>query len=270
MDSQGRGRSVQLIFNMRNTQLAAVFFVSFPCMAQEVPAPHESLPGAPTIYAHHVHLEGSAFPEKQWDLIRAMRTTCAEGMKKPVQLPPPNAVLMKLVADEYYTETHFISFKKTTTTFINAKCELDSKTSEEIEVKHPFGVCQLNPAKKSAVGQCRNDYYGKPRPSKTPNNIQSFGVDKEWGCNKHQWSLGHLHQSVCVQATKEPWRSLTVRGSGELSGLWLSNKIQQMAHEETTSIDIKATKVEKNIQVSRSMLNLAVAQGFSIVEVGPR
>lgn len=254
---------------MPTRRFFALLFAPIVCVAQEGAAPHESFRGPSGVTAHRVRLEGSAFPEQQWAAIRATQTTCVEKMNTPVQLPPPGTALLKVVSDEYYTETHFIDFKKTTSTFINAQCELDSKTTESIEVKHAFGNCQLNPRKKTAIGQCAKSYPGAPVPTteKGSGNRRSLGMDREQSCVRYQWELGRLQQTVCIQAADEPWRSLIVRGQADLAGLWLSNRIQQTAPALTTSIDLKATKVEKNIKVSQELLDIAGSQGYKIVEI---
>jgi hypothetical protein len=251
----------------------ALPFTSLACLAQQPPAPHGSFPGANSVAAHHVRLEGSERPEFYWSVIREAQSLCREGLRIPVELPPPDTILVRLTSDVYYTETHLIEFEAKTKTFINGQCRLEVETQEAIKVTHPFGVCNLDPARRRARGQCAARYAGRPLRANNPAvmgqaGLRQLGTDPRLSCHQYQWDVFDNQSTVCIQTTTESWRSLSARGSGAFEGLWVAHRIQNTAASGETMFESRATSVERNIRVSRDLLDIAGTQGYEIREVG--
>jgi hypothetical protein len=258
---------------MRPVSLSGLLLLSGVCSAQQPPSPHDAFPGAHRVVAHHVRLEGSGRPDFFWDGIREMQTKCRDGLRIPVELPPPETVLLRVTSDVYYTDTHLIEFKRSTTTFINTQCRLEERTQELIKVTHPFGVCNLDPAKKRARGQCAGSYAGRPTRTNIAvvagqAGIRQVGTDQALQCNQYEWSVHGTYATACIQTTAESWRSLSAQGSGAFEGLWVANSTRFGSASGEINFTARATKVEKNIRVSRDLLNIAEIQGYEISEVG--
>lgn len=255
---------------MQSWRTLFLLALSGAAAAQADAPPHEAIHGA-SVPAHHVRLEGSAFPDQAWNLARHMQRQCAEKMGKPVSLPPPDTVLQKVVEDVYYTETHLITFKKSTTTAVTTQCELGIKTIETIDIQHPHGHCKIKPANKTAIGQCANHYTGSAvTTAKSKGQTKVLGFDAQAGCNRMQFDVARTQSTICTQSTKENWPSLQYRGTGEFAGLRLAHKIVKLPEADVVLWESKAVQVEKNIQIGRDMLNLASSRGYKIVEVGGR
>lgn len=258
---------------MRAISLSALLLFAGACSAQQLPAPHASFPGANHVAAHHVRLEGSGRPDFHWNAIREMQTRCRDGLRIPVELPPPDTVLVRVTSDVYYTETHLIEFETTTVTSINIQCRLEVKTQELIKVTHPFGVCKLDPAKKKARGQCAGSYAGRPARSNTAvvveqASVRQVGTDQALRCNQYAWNVFNIQATACIQTTAETWRSLSAQGAGVFEGLWLAKSTRIGSEPGEINLTTRATRVEKNIRVSRDLLNIAETQGYEIREIG--
>lgn len=259
---------------MRPISFSALLFFSAACSAQQPPSPHDGFPGVNRVAAHHVRLEGSGRPDFHWNAIREMQTRCRDGLRIPVELPPPDTVLMRVTSDVYYTETHLIEFETRTNTFINTQCRLEVKAQESIKVTHPFGVCNLDPANRRARGQCAGSYAGRPARSNTvvvagQAGVRQVGTDQALRCNQYEWNaLDNIQSTACIQTTAEPWRSLSAQGAGAFEGLWLAKSTRIGSEPGEINFTTRATRVEKNIRVSRDLLNIAETQGYEIREVG--
>lgn len=219
----------------------ALPFTSLACLAQQPPAPHDSFPGANRVAAHHVRLEGSERPEFYWSVIRETQSLCREGLRIQVELPPPDTILMRLTSDVYYTETHLIEFEAKTKTFIN--------------------------------GQCAASDAGRPRRADIPAvmgqaGLSQLGIDGALGCTQYQWNAFDHQLTVCIQTATESWRSHSARGAGAFEGLWVARRVQKTAAAGEIVVESRATSVERNIRVSRDLLDIAGPQGYEIREVG--
>jgi hypothetical protein len=199
---------------------------------------------------------------------------CREGLGTAVELPPPDTILLRSTSDVYYTETHLIEFEAKTKTFINRQCRLEVETQEAIKVTHPYGVCNLDPARRRARGQCAASYAGRPLRVNNPAvlgqaGLRRLGNDGTLGCTQYQWDVLGNQMTVCIQTTTESWRSLSARGSGAFEGLWVALRVQNTAASGEILVEARATSVERNIRVSRDLLDIAGTQGYEIREVGP-
>jgi hypothetical protein len=179
-----------------------------------------------------------------------------------------------LTTDVYYTETHLIEFEARTSTFISSQCRLEVETHRMIKVTHPYGVCNLDPARRRARGQCAASYTGRPLRINNPAvlgqaGLRRLGNDGTLGCTQHQWDVLGNQMTVCIQTTTESWRSLSARGSGAFEGLWVALRVQNTAASGEILVEARATSVERNIRVSRDLLDIAGTQGYEIREVGP-
>jgi len=258
---------------MRPASFSALLLLSGACSAQQPPSPHDAFPGANRVAAHHVRLEGSERPDFHWNATRKMQTKCREGLRIAVELPPPDTVLVRVVSDVYYTETHLIEFETRTITSINTQCRLEVKTQESIKVTHPFGVCKLDPANRRARGQCAGSYAGRPAITKiavVPGQagVRQAGTNQSLRCNQYEWNALDIHANACIQTTAETWRSLSAHGAGAFEGLWLAKSTRFGSASGEINFTTRATRVEKNIRVSRDLLNIAETQGYEIREVG--
>lgn len=258
---------------MRSISLYALLLISEICSAQQPTAPHEEFPGGNRVAAHYVRLEGSERPDFHWNMIKDMQMKC-RGLNINVELPPKDTVLVKLVSDVYYADTHLIEFKEITHTSINSQCKLQVKNHKSIRIAHPFGVCKLNPVNKKATGQCASKYTD--RSAKTDfvvvvgeGGVRRAGTDPELGCNKYEWdALTNIYASACIQTTTEPWRALTANGAGVFKGLKLATSTRFGSPTGEINITARATKIEKNISINRELLNIAEFQKYEITEVG--
>jgi hypothetical protein len=258
---------------MRPISISVVLLFSGVCSAQQQPSPLDAFPGENRVAAHYVRLEGSGRPDFYWNGIRYRQTQC-HGLGISVELPPPDTILMKVNSDVYYTETHLIEFEIRTNTFINTQCKIEVKTQEAIKVTHPFGICNLDPAKRKARGQCAGSYAGRPARTNAvvvagQAGVRQIGNDQALRCNQYAWSaLDNIHSTACIQTTSERWRSLSAQGAGAFEGLWVAKSTRIGSETGAINLTARATKVEKNIRVSRDLLNIAETQRYEITEVG--